>query len=86
MAGTGIFGFLAFMGFMIASFVVCVRGVVSGGDNKGVFVGLLGALLCFHVSGLTQVNFLDGEVQHLFVFLSAMLWAISARRAKAFNS
>ena len=41
--------------------------------------GLLLPQIYLHLGGLTEANFLDGEVGHMLVFIWAITWAIHAR-------
>ena len=42
---------------------------------RSIGLGAIGGMVCLHVGGLTQVNFFDGEVTHVFVFTTACLLA-----------
>lgn len=42
-------------------------------------MGTLGAMINFHIGGLTECNFLDGEVLHMFVVVCALSVAIFNR-------
>ena len=74
LSSTGLTGFAFFSWFMIQLFVASFKKLYLynyADPKKGILLGFLGALICLHVSGLTEANFFDGEVLHLFLFLAA---------------
>ncbi|MCB0392828.1 MAG: hypothetical protein KDD58_16175, partial [Bdellovibrionales bacterium] len=64
-----------------------IKGIKTSDENTlnyGLLVGFIGAFICLHISGLTEANFFDGEVLHLFLFLTAIsLTALPAFRVSS---
>lgn len=76
LAGTGLFGFLAFSAFMVTIFYIIARHYKgSQGWIKTVLLAAIGAQVAMLVGGLTEANFVDGEVNHMVIFVWA--WVIS---------
>ncbi len=50
--------------------------------HRVIVLGTLGAQIHLHVGGLTQCNFLDAEVRHLYIFILAILAYMSERYAR----
>lgn len=76
LAGTGSFGFLAFGVFFITIFywtVKCYRR--TEGWTQTVLLAAIGAQIAILVGGLTEANFVDGEVNHVIIFIWA--WVLS---------
>lgn len=44
--------------------------------EKALVLGVISAQVALHVSGLFESNFKDAEINHLFLFSLAMLWAL----------
>ncbi len=77
LAGTGIVGFVAYL-WMISvpmwqAFRLCKVSAWGW--------ALLMAQVFFHLGGLTEANFLDGEVNHLLVFIWALTAALLIRKS-----
>lgn len=76
LAGTGIFGFLCFMGFCIYFFWMSLRLWKFAGPHdwllKAVAMGSLGAQALFHIGGLSEAVYVDRESNHMFIFVCAL--------------
>lgn len=87
LSSTGILGLIFFLWFMIKILVDGIKGIKTSDENTlnyGLLVGFIGAFICLHISGLTEANFFDGEVLHLFLFLTAIsLTALPAFRVSS---
>lgn len=83
LATTGILGFAFYMLFILAFVLMTARlysSIPKTHTWHKVFVlAILGAQIAFHVGGLTQWNFGDGEVQHQFFFWLAVMSYMSHR-------
>jgi O-antigen ligase len=83
LAGTGILGFICFVGFQFYFFKTArslyhqLAGTSMGRLAQGVFL----AQIFWQLGGLTECNFFDGEVNHSIVFGWAILIAIKWRSA-----
>ena len=74
LSNTGFIGFVFFLWFTLKLLIMNIKGIQRfsfDSQEKGVLIGYLGAFVCLHISGLTEANFFDGEVLHLFIFLTA---------------
>ena len=80
---TGIIGFSCYMFFILAFLLMTHRlwtEVPRSHYWHRVFVlGALGAQVAVHAGGLTQWNFGDPEVNHLFVFILAVVAYMNER-------
>ncbi|MCJ8275857.1 MAG: O-antigen ligase family protein, partial [Bdellovibrionales bacterium] len=83
LAGTGIFGFLFFMWFMSRNYLVAVTQYTRAGPLRGIALGYIMALSCITIGGLTEVNFFDGEVTHMFMAITAVFYGVI--NSKDFN-
>lgn len=88
LAGTGIVGFLCYFMFISYFLLLAWRTYKGAQDKKDTFcanlaLGLFGAQLFFHVGGLTEANFFDGEVNHMLVYLWGLLVATHQRVVEA---
>ena len=83
LATTGMLGFVSYMLFILAFILMTARlyaTIPSTHYWHKVFVlSALGAQISFHVGGLTQWNFGDPVVQHLFLFWLAVIAYMSQR-------
>lgn len=84
LASTGILGFTCYMAFMACFFWMSLKLWWYRRSNKewSAVIGLssVGGYVAFHVGGLTEATFIDGEIIHMFVFItSIMLVAYWAR-------
>ena len=83
LAGTGIIGFSLYL------FVILFFGILTWREYKkaqtplakGLFLGLFAAQIAIQVGGLTECNFKDAEVNHLYLFLMAVVSSVSANRS-----
>ena len=78
LVGVGVFGFLFYMWFCIKSYIDVFKGYIISkqrGAYSGYLLGGIGALTSFYISGLTESNFFDGEVTHMYVFVLAVLFS-----------
>lgn len=80
LAGTGALGFLFYLGFCLffifKSWQLYRRLPEDQLFFKSLCQGIFAAQIFFHIGGLTQCNFTDGEVTHLLVFLWGVLLAV----------
>lgn len=76
LAGTGLLGFLLYVSvsFIFLSKAWKLRDVTSWGWS------LFLAQLFLHLGGLTEANFIDGEVNHSLVFVWALTWMLERRK------
>lgn len=83
LAGTGIVGFLLFGFFIVYFFVISVRlwRRLSREREweKTLLLGAIGAQVFMQISGLTECNFKDAEVNHNFMFILALVSVMSLR-------
>ncbi|MBK9292993.1 MAG: O-antigen ligase family protein [Oligoflexia bacterium] len=83
LATTGILGFAFYMLLILAFILMTARLYTSIPKthfwHKVFTLAILGAQIAFHVGGLTQWNFGDGEVQHQFFFWLAVMSYMSHR-------
>ncbi|MCC7440219.1 MAG: O-antigen ligase family protein [Bdellovibrionales bacterium] len=72
LGGLGILGFLTWMAWM-AGIIAAPWHAWRKGDPRGAAfaVGLVAAWVAFHFNGLTQVNYLEGKVQHQIAWMTA---------------
>lgn len=81
LAGTGAIGTLFFYLFCLLMFVLNLKLWFKVSDRQdwisAATLGILGVQVCLHVGGLTECNFKDMEINHLFVFFFAMLLALN---------
>jgi O-antigen ligase len=83
LAGTGIFGFIFWATAMIWLFVNTLkrfREATTPGE-KALHLGCIGAIIAFHVGGLTQTTFDDTEVRMLLCLWLAMSIAVAYRQS-----
>lgn len=80
LAGTGTLGALFYIVFSLLCLIYAhnLFKIIPESDEltKGWVVGCIAALVTFHVGGMTEANFVDGEVRHMLVFTLASLFAI----------
>ncbi|MCB0392287.1 MAG: O-antigen ligase family protein [Bdellovibrionales bacterium] len=89
LVGVGIFGFIFFVWFYGKAYFYLYKSYLQLTEpsfNKAILLGSLGALTSFYVSGLTEPNFFDGEVTHMFVFLLAFSYSIKNRMRSKIES
>lgn len=77
LSGTGILGAVGMVFFWGALPLVAVRAAHRDPAHRGWWIGLLAVQLALQVGGLTECNFKDAEVGHLFLFLMALLSSVS---------
>lgn len=89
LAGTGILGFIAFMifisWFIYAAYYLWKALPPDKTFERSLALGALGAQVVLHIGGLTEVNFDDGEVQHLYLIIFASLLVLY-RQQTQYNS
>lgn len=78
LASTGILGFIFLSSFFYKLFLVFFKGIYQ---NKYIYA-LFAILLCLNLSGLTEANFFDGEVLHMFIFLLALSLTTNSNNSK----
>ncbi|PIT99656.1 MAG: hypothetical protein COT74_07625 [Bdellovibrionales bacterium CG10_big_fil_rev_8_21_14_0_10_45_34] len=87
---TGLFGFICYMSFVLVFLLMTHRlwnEIPKNHFWHRVFVlGVLGAQVVMHVGGLTQWNFGDAEVRHLFLFLIAIIAYMHERYSRGIVS
>jgi O-antigen ligase len=78
LGGTGTFGFVAYCGliFIFLRKAWRLRNVTAWGWS------LFLAQLYMQLGGLTEANFIDGEVNHMLIFTWAILLVVEARQRK----
>lgn len=83
LAGTGILGLLCFLVFLGSVFYPVLRGLLwmkKQGDTSDVYfllVGIFAAMLCFSIAALTESNFSIAKNRFVFLFISAIGYAIA---------
>lgn len=86
LSGTGLLGLLCYLYivgyFLLLSYRLWKETPEEKSWEKALLLGALGAQLSLHIGALTQNNFSDTEVNHNFIFILAMVSAISASRRK----
>jgi O-antigen ligase len=83
---TGILGFACYMLFIL-SFLLTTHRLWTEIPrthywHRVIVLGALGAQACMHTGGVTQWNFGDAEVNHLFIFILAIIGYMSERYAR----
>jgi O-antigen ligase len=83
---TGLLGFLCYM-FFILSFLLMTHRLWTEVPkthywHRVFILGSLGAQISLHAGGVTQWNFGDAEVNHLFIFILAMIAYMSERYSR----
>ena len=83
MAGTGIFGTLLFLSFSLYFLILALqiyrRFPVENTFARGLGLGIFAAQIHFQIGGMTECNFIDGEVNHMLVFLWATLLTLKSK-------
>lgn len=76
---TGVFGFIAYMGFFILMFIKQIKFYINGKNknDKLLIMGSLLVMLSFHISGIFEWSFGDHEVMTVFFFLIAIPFIIN---------
>ena len=81
LSGTGIFGFLSYVllcvYFLRLAYRLWMTLPLEQTWYRSLALGALLAQVYFHVGGLTQCNFTDGEVNHVLIFMWAILGAMA---------
>ena len=82
LSGMGLFGLLAYMifilGFLFISYQTWQKRNLLAPFEKIACLGSLGAMVSFHIGGLTECNYLDAEVFHAYIVvlsLTIFLWS-----------
>jgi len=86
LATTGILGFFCYMLFIL-SFLLMTQRLWSDIPethfwHRVIVLGALGSQVAFHVGGLTQWDFGDAVVRHLYVFILAMVAYMAERYSR----
>lgn len=80
LVGTGIPGFIAFLvfcGYFVwLAYFLWIHLPKEAFWFRSIALGALAGQIFFHVGGLTECNFIDGEVNHNLIFIWALLAAI----------
>ena len=71
LSGTGLLGLGCFLVFIFKLMTANLKLIRQ--KNFHLYAGIFGALISILVGGLTECNFKDAEVNHLFIFLGAIL-------------
>lgn len=83
LAGTGIVGLLLYLAFIGYFFYLSMKlwGKIPKTlrFERGLVLGAIGAQVFLHIGGLVECNFKDAEVNHPFMFILAMVAALSLR-------
>ncbi|MBX9769554.1 MAG: O-antigen ligase family protein, partial [Bdellovibrionales bacterium] len=83
LATTGIIGFACYMIFILTLLLATQRlwSEIPRTHfwHRVIALGALGAQVSMHVGGLTQWNFGDAEVNHMFVFIAAVILYLNER-------
>lgn len=76
---TGVFGFIAYMGFFILMFIKQIKFYINekNKNDKLLIMGSLLVMLSFHISGIFEWSFGDHEVMTVFFFLIAIPFIIN---------
>lgn len=87
LAGIGVIGFVPWFIFGTGLLIMTIQGIFKSGFaasfTNTVLVGSLGAQVVMHLGGITQTTFYDKEVQHMFLFLTALtLMVLSSLAAR----
>ncbi|MCB0366738.1 MAG: O-antigen ligase family protein [Bdellovibrionales bacterium] len=81
LAGTGLLGLGCYLGFilyfLLLTYQLWRRIPPDEAWDRSLALGALGAQISLHVGGMTQNNFSDGEVTHNFIFILAIVVALS---------
>ncbi len=83
---TGLLGTICYL-FFILSFLLLTHRLwleipKTHYWHRVIVLGALGAQVCMHAGGVTQWNFGDAEVNHLYIFILAMVGYLSERYAR----
>jgi O-antigen ligase len=80
LSGTGIVGFICYLFFVIMTYLIAHQlwWAIPKENvwDRGLVLSIIGAQVANAVGGLTECNFKDAEVRHLFLFLLMGLAAI----------
>ncbi len=86
LATTGILGFFCYMLFVLTFLLMTHRLWLDIPEthfwHRVIVLGALGAQICLHTGGVTQWNFGDAEVNHLFIFVLAMVAFLAEKYAR----
>ena len=89
LAGTGLFGFIAYLVFAFGFFKIASSLWRNHRYlplfDQVIVLGSLGALINFHIGGLTECNYLDAEVFHTYIIVLSLLIAVLNRYEKQSN-
>ena len=81
LGGTGLVGFILYLAFnlifLLTAYRLFRRSSQEDTFAKAIGLGALGALVSFHIGGLTESNFYDGETTHALLLTCAILYATS---------
>lgn len=76
LAGTGILGFLCFIGFCgYFIWASCRLWKIAGPHDwllRAVAMGTLGAQALFHIGGMSEAVYVDRESNHMFIFIASL--------------
>ena len=82
-AERGLLSLVALLWIMGASFLAAWRGyrreVAEGGGRQDLYLGVILALLAFHLAGLFEDNWSDTEVQRIVLFAAAIPYCLRER-------
>lgn len=86
LAGTGALGTFFFYGFAILLLIMNFKLWFKVRHNRdwitAFVLGALGTQIAMHVGGITECNFKDMEINHLFIFVFSMLLAVNYKVTK----
>lgn len=82
LAGTGLPGFLLFVGFSLSGFLIVHRSLRAHRSDRDAWVPMillaaLGVQISMQVGGLTETVFKDAEINHQFMFILAVMLMVS---------
>ena len=83
LGGTGAVGLIAYLLFVF-SFIYLTLFLWKKRSSFDLFeqiliLGCLGALINFHTGGLSEANYLDGEVSHVYIFILSLTIALLSK-------
>ncbi len=83
LSGNGVLGLTCFLIFAVGFFVISHRLwrriPVEHWFERSLVLGVMGAQVALQVGGMTECNFKDAEVNHLFLFLLALIFVLNQK-------
>ena len=85
LSGTGIVGFIVYMGVFVYFLVLAIRVFLQIGSrqgfHQGLALGLIGAQVAYFVGGLTEANLEHEKIKHTIIFV----WALTVWLAQEYR-